>query len=186
MDNSTDSGKFDSMSSSKTMKKIPSPLSPGKIKQPPPHSPVKLSKNKIPSPLSPGKIKQPPPHSPSKSIKAKISPIRQSQSHIVKINDVSPNEFTTKSINTKIVHRVTDNVESKKRNDLEDFLHDCTVYILSQGLALIILSLLIVWIIQYHGGFGYTTHNVIFNLHPLFLILGCIYVLSNSKFCFFN
>lgn len=170
----------------KSMSKIPSPLSPGKIKQPSPHSVPRLSRNKIPSPLSPGRIKQPPPHSPSKSIIARISPIKQSQSHIVKINNISPNEITTESINTKVVHRVNDNMEGKKRNDLEDFLHDCTVYVLSQGLALIILSLLIVWIMQYHGGFGYTTHNVIFNLHPLFLILGCIYILSNSKLSIIN
>jgi len=54
------------------------------------------------------------------------------------------------------------------------------VFGVAQVIGVILVILTIVWLVQYNGGFGWTPSTKEFNFHPLFMLLGFIYVGGNA------
>lgn len=66
------------------------------------------------------------------------------------------------------------------------------IYYTTQALGIGIFILLIIWLIAYLGGIGFSSPSQVFNFHPLLLYIGFILIYSNGislnnfLHCFFN
>ena len=53
-------------------------------------------------------------------------------------------------------------------------------YFVSQWFGISLLVILLLWLIKYVGGLGFTSPSLAFNFHPLFMILGFVLFYGNS------
>ena len=59
-------------------------------------------------------------------------------------------------------------------------------FIASQIFGLLAIIFVSVWISKYLGGVGWSSANIIFNYHPLFMVLGMIFLYGDGKFEFYT
>lgn len=88
------------------------------------------------------------------------------------------NDHETKSKVKKI--KITGQISN---NDLLEFQpklkFNGVLYFVSQILILIVLGLLIIWQLEYFGGYGW--NGAIINFHPIIMIFAFVFLLSNRK-----
>ena len=53
------------------------------------------------------------------------------------------------------------------------------VFVFTQVVGSLLLLALLIWLFKYLGGIGFSTPGIIFNFHPLFMVIGFILLYSN-------